>query len=105
MGGGNRVFVKIGDKDEIVVIDVDKHEVIGHWPVAPADSPTGLALDGANHRLFAGGGKAVIMIDDKTGKVLASAPIYDGTDAAHYDASSKLVFPSGSDRQVTRPHV
>ncbi len=102
---GHRVFVNIEDKDQIDVIDVDKHEVIGHWPVAPADSPTGLALDGANHRLFAGGGKAVVMIDDKTGKVLASAPICDGTDAAHYDASSKLVFVSCSDGKVTIAHV
>jgi DNA-binding beta-propeller fold protein YncE len=102
---GNRVFVNIEDKDQIDVIDVDKHEVIGHWPVAPADSPTGLALDEANHRLFAGGGKAVVMIDDKTGKVLASAPICEGTDATHYDASSKLVFVSCSDGKVTIAHV
>ncbi len=102
---GDRAFVNIEDKDQIDVIDVNKHEVAAHWPVAPADSPTGLALDAANHRLFAGGGKAVVMIDDKTGKVLASAPICDGTDATHYDPSSKLVFVSCSDGKVTIAHV
>ncbi len=102
---GDRVFVNIEDKDQIDVIDVTKHEVVGHWPVAPADGPTGLALDAANHRLFVGGGKFVVMIDDKTGKVLASAPICDGTDATHYDPSSKLVFVSCSDGKVTIAHV
>jgi YVTN family beta-propeller protein len=102
---GNRVFVNIEDKDSIDVIDTGKHEVIAHWPVAPADSPTGMAFDAANHRLFVGGGKAVVMIDDKTGKVLASAPICDGTDATSFDPSSKLVFVSCSDGKVTIAHV
>lgn len=102
---GDRVFVNIEDKDSIDVIDITKHEVVAHWPVAPAESPTGMAFDAANHRLFVGGGKAVVMIDDKTGKVLASAPICDGTDATSYDPSSKLVFVSCSDGKVTIARV
>jgi DNA-binding beta-propeller fold protein YncE len=102
---GDRVFVNIEDKSQIDVIDVTKHAVIAHWPVAPAEEPTGLALDAANHRLFAGGGKHVVMIDDATGKVLASAPICDGTDATSYDPASKLVFVSCSDGKVTIARV
>ena len=102
---GDRVFVNIEDKDQIDVIDVTKHQVVGHYPVAPAEGPTGLALDAVNHRLFAGGGKNLVMIDDTTGKVLASAPICDGTDATHYDPSSKLVFVSCSDGKVTIARV
>src|SRR4029079_16951011 len=102
---GDRVFVNIEDKDQIDVIDVTKHQVVAHWPVAPADSPTGMALDAANHRLFVGGGKAVVMIDDRTGKVMASAPICEGTGATAYDPSAKLVFVSCSDGKVTIAHV
>ncbi len=102
---GDRVFVNIEDKDQIDVIDITKHEVVAHWPVAPAEGPTGLALDAANHRLFAGGGKKVVMIDNKTGKVLASAPICDGTDATAYDPGAKLVFVSCSDGKVTIANV
>lgn len=102
---GDRVFVNIEDKDQIDVIDITKHQVVAHWPVAPAEGPTGLALDAVGHRLFAGGGKNVVMIDDKTGKVLASAPICEGTDATAYDPSSKLVFVSCSDGKVTIAHV
>jgi DNA-binding beta-propeller fold protein YncE len=102
---GDRVFVNIEDKSQIDVIDVTKHEVIAHWPVAPAEEPTGLALDAANHWLFAGGGTRVVMIDDKTGKVLGSAPICAGTDATAYDPAAKLVFVSCSDGKVTIAHV
>jgi YVTN family beta-propeller protein len=102
---GDRVFVNIEDKDSIDVIDVTKHEVVAHWPITPAEGPTGMALDVANHRLFVGGGKAVVMIDDKTGKILASAPICEGTDATTYDPSSALVFVSCSEGKVTIAHV
>src|SRR5260221_652385 len=73
--------------------------------IAPAEGPAGLAIDAANHRLFAGGGKKVVMIDNKTGKVLASAPICDGSDATAYDPGAKLVFVSCSDGKVTIAHV
>ena len=102
---GDRVFVNIEDKDAIDVIDINRHEVVAHWPVAPAEGPTGMALDAANHRLFVGGGKAVVMIDDTTGKVVASAPICEGTDATAYDPSSRLVFVSCSDGHVTIARV
>lgn len=102
---GDRVFVNIEDKNAIDVIDITKHQVVAHWPVAPAEEPTGMALDAASHRLFVGGGKAVVMIDNKTGKVLASAPICDGTDATAYDPGAKLVFVSCSDGKVTIARV
>jgi len=34
------------------------------------------------------------MIDAKTGKVMASAPICKGTDATSYDPGTKLAFAS-----------
>jgi len=75
---GDRAFVNIEDKDSIDVIDTNKHEVIAHWPVAPADSPTGMAVDAENHRIFVGGGPELVMIDDTTGKVVAHVPICTG---------------------------
>ena len=102
---GDRAFVNIEDKDSIDVIDTNKHEVIAHWPVAPADSPTGMAVDAENHRIFVGGGPELVMIDDTTGKVVAHVPICTGTDATGYDPSTKLVFVSCSDGKVTIAHV
>ena len=49
-----RVYCNIEDKSEVAVIDVDKHEVVAHWPLAPGEEPSGIALDATHHRLFSG---------------------------------------------------
>lgn len=96
-----RVFVNIEDKNSIDVIDAATHRVVANWPVAPAESPTGMAIDAANHRLFVGGGKFLVMIDAKTGKVVSSAPICAGTDAAFFDAATRTAFASCGDGSIT----
>jgi len=103
--GLGRVFVNIEDKSSIDVIDVAKHAVVANWPVAPAEEPTGMAIDPESHRLFVGGGTSLVMIDDTTGKVTGSAPICAGTDATVYDPGTRLVFVSCSDGRVTIAHV
>ena len=39
-----RVYCNIEDKSEVVVIDTAKHEVVAHWPLAPGEEPSGIAL-------------------------------------------------------------
>jgi YVTN family beta-propeller protein len=102
-----RVFVNIEDKNSVDVIDIASHKVIANWPVAPASSPTGMAIDLANHRLFVGGGPNTVMIDATSGKVLASMPIVSGTDATWFDPGTMMVFSSGTGGggQITAGHV
>jgi hypothetical protein len=100
-----RVFVNIEDKNTIDVIDIAKHQVIASWPVAPADSPTGMAIDLASHRLFVGGGKSMVMIDARSGRVIASAPICSGTDATAYDPGPHMAFSSCGDGHITAVKV
>lgn len=90
-----RVYVNIEDEPGSVdVIDVKTMKLIATWPVTPAATPTGMAIDQATHRLFVGGGPNTVMMDGNSGKVIASLPICSGTDATWYDAASKLVFSS-----------
>jgi len=97
-----RVFVNIEDKNEISVIDSAKHEVIAHWPVAPGESPSGLAIDVKNHHLFAGcENKLMLMIDSVSGKVLGSSPIGDGVDANAIDPATQFAFASCRDGTTT----
>src|SRR5262245_46546989 len=100
-----RVFVNIQDKNSVDVIDVKTHAVVANWPVAPAESPTGMAIDPSTHRLFVGGGPAMVMIDATTGKVVATAPICRGTDATFYDPGAKMVFASCGDGTMTAMRV
>jgi DNA-binding beta-propeller fold protein YncE len=103
--GLGRVFVNIEDKNLVDVIDVATHKAIAHWPIAPAEGPTGMAIDTASHRIFVGGGANTVMMDANTGKVLASMPICSGTDATWYDPGTKMVFSSCSSGQITAGHV
>ena len=53
--GLGKVFVNIEDKDTVDVIDTATHTVSARWPIAPAESGTGMAIDPATHRIFVGG--------------------------------------------------
>lgn len=104
--GLGRVFVNIESNSTIDAIDVATHKVVATWPVAPAVGPTGLAIDTADHLLFAGGGggKFTVMIDARTGKVVGQMPICDDTDATSFDPATKYVFTSCGNGQITIGH-
>jgi len=101
----DRVFVNIQNTSSVDVIDVNTHTVVANWPLAPATDPTGMAIDTAAHRIFVGGGKAMVMMDAKTGKVVADAPICTGTDATFYDPGTRMVFASCGDGTITAMKV
>ena len=77
--GAGRVYINIEDKSEVEVIDSAKHEVTAHWPLAPGEEPSGIALDAAHHRLFTTcHNKMMEMVDTESGKVVGSVPIGTG---------------------------
>jgi YVTN family beta-propeller protein len=91
----DRVYVNIEDKSEVVAIDTAKHEVVAHWPLAPGEEPSGIALDAAHHRVFSTcHNKIMTMLDTQSGKVVGTAPIGTGVDGAAFDDSTQLVFAS-----------
>ena len=90
-----RVYCNIEDKSEVAVIDVDKHEVVAHWSLAPGEEPSGIALDAAHHRLFSGcHNKMMVMLDTESGKVVGSVPIGAGVDGCAFDDATQLAFAS-----------
>jgi DNA-binding beta-propeller fold protein YncE len=94
--GKGTVFANIEDKNEIVRIDTRKKAVTAHWSIAPCQTPTGLAFDSKNRRLFAGceDNKLLVVVDADSGKVLTSAPIGERVDGVEYDPQAGLVFAS-----------
>ncbi len=93
--GDGSVFVNIEDKNEIVRLNAASHNVTAVWPLEGCESPSGLALDKVEHRLFAVcDGSAMAVIDSRSGKQLATAKIGDGPDAAGYSAKERLAFSS-----------
>jgi DNA-binding beta-propeller fold protein YncE len=99
------VFVNLEDKSEIVKIDPVNLKKIADWPLAPCEEPTGLAIDSAHGRLFAGcGNKTLAVFDADSGKVVTSLPIGQGVDAVAFDPESQLVFSSNGDGTLTVIH-
>jgi YVTN family beta-propeller protein len=100
--GAGRVYCNLEDKSEVAVIDSTKHEVVAHWPIAPGEEPSGIALDAAHHRLFAGcNNKMMIMLDTATGKVVGNVPIGAGVDSCAFDDASQFAFASCGDGTTT----
>ena len=96
--GAGKIFVNIEDKNEIVEVDMKAYKVIAHWPLAPAQEPTGLAIDKKTNRLFAGcGNKLLAIVDATNGKVIQTLPIGDGCDGAGFDAGTKNIFTSNGE--------
>ncbi len=92
--GTGIVYDNIEDKSEIVRLDAHTMKLTDTWP-AGCDSPSGLAIDTAGHRLFTVcDGNKMAVLDYTTGKVLATPAIGTGPDAARYSAKQNLAFAS-----------
>ncbi len=100
--GKGTVFVNIEDKNEIMRFDAATKKATATWPLAGCDSPSGMAIDVAGHRLFSVcDGKKAVVVDSQSGKVLANPAIGEGPDAAGFDAAHKLAFSSNGDGTLT----
>lgn len=101
-GNGN-VYDNIEDRSEIVRIDPKALEVKDHWPLAPCESPSGLAIDTKTRRLFTVcENKMMAIVDADSGKVITTVATGAGTDAAAFDPETKLAFASnGGDGTLT----
>ncbi len=93
--GKGHVFDNIEDKNVVVALDARSKTLTGTWPLTGCDSPSGMAIDPAHHRLFSVcDGKKMAVVDTDSGKQIGTASIGDGPDAAGYDAKAQLAFSS-----------
>ncbi len=101
-GKAGRAYVNLEDKSEVVAIDLKSHQVVAHWPIAPGEAASGMAIDLEHHRLFLGcDNKKMVMLDSTTGKVLATVPIGAGVDANAFDPGTQLAFSSNGEEGTT----
>src|ERR1700751_847537 len=89
------VYVNIEDKSEIWQIDSQKLSVTARWPLAPCQEPSGLAIDAAHRRLFAGcDNKMMAGVDADSGEVIATPAIGEGVDGCGFDPGTGFAFAS-----------
>jgi DNA-binding beta-propeller fold protein YncE len=100
--GKGHVYVNLEDKNSLALLDPRKLTVVSVWPLAGCEEPSGLALDAAGgHLLSVCGNKLMTVVAADSGKLLGTAPIGEGADAAAYDPGSHLAFASCGEGVVT----
>ncbi|MEP7186055.1 MAG: YncE family protein [Rhodanobacter sp.] len=100
------IYVNIEDISKLVEIDSRQSKVMHVWPLAPCESPSGLAIDTAHHRLFSVCDNRVMAItDSENGNQVATVPIGDGPDAVTFDATGSMIYSSnGESGTITAVH-
>jgi YVTN family beta-propeller protein len=103
--GKGHVFANLEDKSAMVKINSQTLKVEETWPLAPCQSPSGLAIDAATERLFVGcHSKVMAFVDGNSGKVLGTVPIGQGVDANRFDPGTGFAFASCGDGTITVAH-
>jgi DNA-binding beta-propeller fold protein YncE len=89
------VYVNLEDTSQIAQIDSKTWKLESKWMLKSCESPSGLAMDEENERLFSVcDGRVMNVLNAKDGKIAASVPIGEGPDAAAFDPGRKLAFSS-----------
>jgi DNA-binding beta-propeller fold protein YncE len=103
--GTGRIYVNIEDTATLVAFDARTLEVKGRWPLAPCETPTGLAIDREHRRLFVGcRSKVMAVADADSGRVITTLPIDGGVDGIAFDPATALAFSSNGEGTLTVVH-
>jgi len=100
--GAGKLYNNLEDKSEVIEIDAAKPAVTRRASLAPGESPSGLAIDVKNKKLFSVcDNKMMAVTDIATMKVIATPAIGTGPDAAGFDPGTGLAFSSNGDGTMT----
>jgi len=105
--GAGRIYVNLGARDSMAVIDANTLRVVARWPLRPCHSAGGLSIDRVHHRLFASCQRMLAVVDADNGRVVATVPIAHGAISNAFDPTTNLIFNpngSGSDSTISVIH-
>ena len=100
--GTGKIYVNVEDTSEVVEIDAAKPGVARRVSIAPCDEPSGLAINLKDKVVFSVcGNKTMAITDTAAMKVIGTAVIGSGPDAAGYDPGTGLAFSSNGEGTLT----
>lgn len=100
--GKGYVFNNLEDESQLLKINSRELKVEQRWPTAPCSSPSSMAMDQKNRRLFLGcRSKVMAVVDADSGKVITTLPIGDHVDATAFDPETKLIFNSNGEGTIS----
>ena len=102
INGKGHIWVNIEDTHQITEIDASTMKVTRSFTLEGCEDPTGLAMDAKAMQLFSVCGNKVMAISDaKTGKMVTTVPIGEGSDGAGFDPGNGMAFSSNGEGTVT----
>ena len=103
--GKGYVFNNLEDESLVLKVNSRELKVEQRWPTSPCSSPSSMAIDRANRRLFLGcRSKVMAVMNADTGQVITTLPIGDHVDATAFDPEAKLIFNSNGEGTITVIH-
>ena len=101
--GSGLLFQNLKDTNEVAAIDVGHRSVIGQWPLAPCEGPSGMAIDSEQRRLFAvcSGNAKLVVFDLESHRVITSLEIGGGPDSVAFDRGNHRIYTAGRAGEMT----
>jgi len=100
--GSGYVYDNVEAGSLVLKINARSLKVEQRWPTAPCASPSSIAMDRPNRRLFIGcRSKVMAVMNADTGQVIGTLPIGDHVDATAFDPDSRLIFNSNGEGTIT----
>jgi DNA-binding beta-propeller fold protein YncE len=91
-----RLYINIPAPCQVAVVDTEKNEVVGNFPLTLAHANYPLAFDASHGRIYVGCRKTptVVVLDAKTGREITGIPIPGDIDDLFYDAKRERLYAS-----------
>ncbi len=103
--GKGMVFDNLEDQSQVVKVNSRELKVEQRWPTTPCSSPSSIAMDRPNRRLFIGcRSKVMAVMNADTGQIITTLPIGDHVDATVFDADTRMIFNSNGEGTITAIH-
>jgi len=100
--GKGLIYVNLESASSIAVINALTYKVEKVWSIAPGEEPSGLAFDNQTQRLFSVcANKLMMVVDARTGKIIAKLPTGSGTDGVAFDPAMKCAYSSNGEGTMT----
>jgi len=97
------LFQNLKATNEVAAIDVGLRSVVGQWPLAPCEGPSGMAIDSGRRRLFAvcSGNAKLVVFDLERHRVITSLGIGGGPDSVAFDRDIHRIYAIGKAGEMT----
>jgi DNA-binding beta-propeller fold protein YncE len=97
------LFQNLEDTNAVAAIDVRQRSVVGQWPLAPCEGPSGMAIDSVQRRLFAvcSGNATLVVFDLERHRVITSLGIGGGPDSVAFDPGLHRIYTAGRAGEMT----